>query len=303
MTLQNALSIVILIYCVANLGSMGLELNLRETIKSLRSAKLVMLSLVWSWVVGPALAVLITKLLPMAEPYAVGLLIFGLAPTAPALPLFVRMARADMALAAALMPLAVVGTVVLMPLMAPLLIPGLTVSSWALAKPLLLTVLLPLLIGVAIKVYAARVADKLFPVTKRIAGIATLLLLVFVVVLYGRDLLTALGSFAIAAQVIFILVMAAAAYFFGFGLNQAQRSAMSLGVCSRNGGAMFVAITAFPNLDPKLLVMILLAVPVPVIVWFALAKFFASRAGKIGVAGEAGLPPGVERAETATRGQ
>jgi hypothetical protein len=97
--------------------------------------------------------------------------------------------------------------------------------------------------------------------------------------------------------------MAAAAYFFGFGLNQAQRSAMALGVCSRNGGAMFVAITAFPNLDPRLLVMILLAVPVPVIVWFALAKFFASRAGKIGVAGEAGLPPCGERAETATREQ
>jgi bile acid:Na+ symporter, BASS family len=102
---------------------------------------------------------------------------------------------------------------------------------------------------------------------------------VFVVVLYGRELLTALGSFAIGAQVIFILVIAAAAYVFGFGLNQAQRSAMSLGVCSRNGGAMFVAITAFPDLDPRLLVMILLAVPVPVIVWAALAKFFASRAG------------------------
>jgi len=278
MTLQNALRIVIMVYCVANLGSMGLELNLREMIKSLQSAKLVMLSLVWSWVVGPAFAVLITKLLPMAEPYAVGLLIFGLAPTAPALPLFVRMARADMSLAAALMPLAMVGTVVLMPLMAPLLIPGLTVSSWALAKPLLLTVLLPLVVGVAIKVYAVRVGDKLFPVTKHIAGIATLVLVVFVVVLYGRNLLTALGSFAIAAQVLFILGMALMSYTFGFGLNQSQRSAVSLAVCTRNGGAMFVAITSFPNLDPRLLVMILLAVPVPVIVWFALAKFYAARA-------------------------
>ena len=37
-------------------------------------------------------------------------------------------------------------------------------------------------------------------------------------------------------------------------------------------------LTAFPNLDPRLLVMILLAVPVPVIVWFFLARFFASRA-------------------------
>ena len=287
MTMQKALSIVIVIYCVANLGSMGLELNLRETFKSLRSAKLVLLALGWSWVVGPGLAYLLTRILPMAEPYAIGLLIFGLAPTAPALPLFVRMAHADMPFAAAIMPLAMVGTVVLMPLLAPLLIPGLTVSSWALAKPLLLTVLLPLVIGIVVKVYAARVADKLFPVTKRIAGIATLLLLVFVVMLYGRDLLTALGSYAIGAQVLFILGMALVSYTVGFGLNQAQRSAISLGVCTRNGGAMFVAIAAFPILDPRLLVMILLAVPVPVIVWFFLAKFFASRASATVVRGAA----------------
>ena len=50
---------------------------------------------------------------------------------------------------------------------------------------------------------------------------------------------------------------------------------------------MFVAITAFPILDPRLLVMILLAVPVPVIVWFILAKFFASRASATVVRGAA----------------
>lgn len=44
------------------------------------------------------------------------------------------------------------------------------------------------------------------------------------------------------------------------------------------GGAMFVAITAFPVIDPRLMVMILLAVPVPVIAWYVLSRFFASRA-------------------------
>ena len=134
MNAQNAFSIVAVFYSVANLGSMGLELNLRETIKSLRSVRVLGLTLGWSWVVGPAFAVLLTKILPMAEPYATGLLIFSLAPTAPALPLFIRKARADMSLAAAIMPLAVVSTVILMPLLAPLLIPGLTLSSWAIGE-------------------------------------------------------------------------------------------------------------------------------------------------------------------------
>jgi len=37
---------------------MGLELNLRATIKSLRSARLVILTLGWGWVAGPAFAVI-----------------------------------------------------------------------------------------------------------------------------------------------------------------------------------------------------------------------------------------------------
>ena len=118
---------------------MGFELNLQETIKSLRSPRLVILTLVWSWILGPALAILITKILPLSESHAAGLLLFSLAPTAPLLPILIRKAKADMDVSAAMMPLAVVGTVVLMPLIAPLLIPGVSVSSFALAKQLVLT--------------------------------------------------------------------------------------------------------------------------------------------------------------------
>ncbi|MEI6394445.1 MAG: hypothetical protein WCT12_25470 [Verrucomicrobiota bacterium] len=112
MNAQNAFSIVAVFYSVANLGSMGLEINLRETIKSLRSVRVI------------------------------------------------RKARADMSLAAAIMPLAVVSTVVLMPLMAPLLIPGLTLSSWAIGKPLLLTVLLPLVVWLALSSFLGSRAGK-----------------------------------------------------------------------------------------------------------------------------------------------
>jgi BASS family bile acid:Na+ symporter len=280
MNAQSAFSVVAVFYAVANLGSMGMELNLRETIQSLRSVRVVGLALGWIWLVGPALAVLLTKILPMAEAYATGLLIFSLAPTAPALPLFIRMARGDMSLAAAIMPLAVVSTVILMPVLAPLLIPGLTLSSWAIGKPLLITVLLPLVIGVVIKVYAPRVADKIYPAVKKFAGISTLLLIGFVVFLHWRELISTLGSFGVAGQVLFILGIAAPTYFIGFGLNQAQRSAMALAVCTRNGSAMLMAITAFPVIDPNLMAMSLLSVPLPAVVWLVAAKFLASRAGK-----------------------
>lgn len=280
MTSQDIVGIIVILYCVANLGSMGLELNLKQAMDSLRSTRLVTLTLVWSWIIGPAVAYLITKILPLSEPHAIGLLIIGLAPTAPLLPLLIRKARGDMDVAAAVMPLAVVGTVVLMPLITPLLIPGASVSSFALAKQLFLTVLLPLAAGVAMNVYASQATVRVFPYVKKLAGLSTAALVVLTVILYGREFLDVLGSFAIAAQVLWMLAIGLVSYAFGFGMKQAQRSALSLGVCSRNGGVTLVAFAAFPTQDPNVLVMLLLGIPVPLIVLLFLARFFASRATK-----------------------
>jgi hypothetical protein len=47
--------------------------------------------------------------------------------------------------------------------------------------------------------------------------------------------------------------------------------------------------TAFPDQDPQMLVMFLLSGPVPAIVAFPLARFFAGRAGKTVEGGAAGL--------------
>jgi bile acid:Na+ symporter, BASS family len=277
MTIQTAFNILVVIFTVANLAAMGLELNLPEAIKTLRSARFLMLTIVWGWVVGPALAYLITRVLPLAEPHAAGLLLASMAPTAPFFPLVVRKARADMAFAAAFILLATLGTVALMPLLAPLMIKGLTVSTWAIAKPLLTMVLLPLVIGLALRVYNAPVAAKLFPVVKRIGGISTVVVLVLTLVLYGREMLGVVGSYAIGAQILFVLGMTLVSYNVGFGLKQEQRSAMALGMCTRNIAAVFGVYLAIPNPPPGLFVMLALVVPVTVIISFLAARFFASR--------------------------
>jgi bile acid:Na+ symporter, BASS family len=279
MTLQTVFGLLVVIYSVANLASMGLELNLRQTIKSLRSVRLLVLTLVWGWVVGPAFAYLLMEVLPLTEPHAIGLVVFSLAPIAPFLPLLVRRAHADMDFTAALMPLGMVATVVLLPLMAPWLIKGLTVNAWSLAKPLILLVLLPLVACAAIRVYAAPVADKLFPVVKRLAGISTLLILGFTVVFYFGEFIRTLGSYAIGAEVLFVLGIALVSYRFGFGLKQGQRSAMALAMGTRNASGMFAAFTAFPDPDPRMLVMILLSGPVPALIALPLTRYFASQAG------------------------
>jgi len=284
MTLENAFNLVVVIFTVANLAAMGLELNLRDAINALRNVKFVMLVIVWSWVIGPAFAYLVTKTLPLAEPYSVGLLLACAAPCAPFYPMVVRMARGDVASAAALLLLTAVGTVVVMPLLLPMMVKGLTVDAWAIAKPLLTLVLTPLVIAIAIRSYAANLAAKLFPLVKKIAGLSTLLTIILLLVLYGRKMLDSMGSFAIGAQFLYLGGLALVSYLIGFGLKQDQRSIMALGMGTRNIAAVFAVLMAIPNPDPRLVVMVILVVPISVIVALVSARVFARLSGQQSVA-------------------
>jgi BASS family bile acid:Na+ symporter len=276
--LQQLFNPVVVVFTVANLAAMGLELNLRDALRTLRSARAIGLILLWGWVVGPALAWLITGLIPLTEGHAAGLLLISLAPTAPFFPLMVRRARGDMSFAGAFMLLTTIGTVLFLPLLAPPLIEGLTLDAWSLAKPLLLMVLLPMLIGGAIRASAPRAAARFFPLVKKIGGIFLVLALVLTLVVYGRDMLDAVGSFAPGAQVLFLVAITAISYRIGFGLNQQQRSSMALGMCTRNIAAVFAAYLGITSPPPGLFVMVVLVVPLAAIVAVAAARLFARSA-------------------------
>ena len=278
MNMLDVFSITVVIFTVTNIGALGLETNLREALKFLRSIRAIGLILLWGWVVGPALAYLIITVLPLAEGHAAGLLLISLAPTAPFFPLMVRRACGDMSFAASFMMLSTIGTVLLLPLLAPRLIEGLTVDSWSLAKPLLAMVLLPLLIGGAIRVSSPNAAQKLLPVVQKIGLIFLLITLAFTFVLYGSDLLGAVGSFAPGAQVLFFVAITVMSYKIGFGLEQQQRSAMALGMCTRNIAAVFAAYFGIVNPPPGLLVMVMLVVPLAAIIAIAAARIFAQAA-------------------------
>ena len=189
-----------------------------------------------------------------------------------------------MSFAGALIPLVAVGTVVLMPLMAPLLIQGLTISTWALAKPLLLTILLPLIIGAAIRHYAATVATKIFPAVKGIALLFTLATIVYCLVVYGQAMLNTAGSFALLSMTLFMVGMGLITYRFGFGLKQAERSVMALGMGTRNVAAVLAAALAIPNADPRILTMTVMWTLWSVVLAAMRSQIFAKQADKADVA-------------------
>jgi BASS family bile acid:Na+ symporter len=277
--LQTTFSPLVLVFTVSNLGAMGFQVKMPEVIVALQNKKSLVLIFVWGWVLGPAFGYLITRVLPLAEPYTIVVLLASLAPCAPFLQQMVGKARGDMGFAGALIPLVAVGTVVLMPLMAPLLIKGLTISTWALAKPLLLTILLPLLIGAAIRHYADAGATRIFPAVKGLAQLSTLLTIVWCLVIYGRGMLNTAGELALLAMTLFMVGMALITYLFGFGLKQNQRSVMALGMGTRNVAAVLAAALAIPNGDPGIVTMTVMWTLWSVVLAAIGARIFAKQSG------------------------
>ena len=278
--LQTTFGPLVFIFTVSNLAAMGLQVKMPDVIVALRNKKSLALIFVWGWVLGPAFGYLITKVLPLEEPYVVVVFLASLAPCAPFLQQMVGKARGDMGFAGALIPLVAVGTVALMPLMAPLLITGLTINTWALAKPLLMTILLPLVVGAAIRHYADKGANKIFPAVKGLALLSTLLTILWCLVIYGRGMLNTAGEFALLSMTLFMVGMGLITYRFGFGMKQAQRSVMALGMGTRNVAAVLAAALAIPNADPRIVVMVVMWTLWSVVLAAIGAKIFAKQAGQ-----------------------
>jgi BASS family bile acid:Na+ symporter len=283
--LQTTFGPLVLIFTVSNLAAMGLQVRMPEVMMSLRNKKSIALIFVWGWVLGPAVAYVITKLLPLAEPYVVVMFLASLAPVAPFLQQMVAKARGDMGFAGAMVPLVMVGTVVLMPLMAPLLIKGVAISTSALAKPLLLTILLPLIIGAVFRYFADKEATRIFPAVKGLAQLSTLLTILWCLVIYGRGMLNTAGELAFLALNLFMIGMGLITYCVGFGMKQNQRSVMALGMGTRNIAAVLAAALAIPNGDPRIVVMTIMWTLWSVVLAAVGAKIFA----KLALKEEAGL--------------
>ena len=270
--------IFLAIFMAGSLLEMGLRLSLPDAFRGLRNMPFVVHTVVWSFVICPALAYAITLVIPLQPIYAIGLILLGMAPCAPFVPILVDKAKGDLGFTAAFMLLASVGTVVCMPFTVPLLAKGLTTSAWAIAKPLLIVVLLPMAVGVIIRRNWDVLASKLLPAAKKGAGIAGLVWAVLCLIIYGKGLLSMAGSFAVASEFLFFGIVCIGTYWLGLGLQHDQKVVLSVGVTTRNLGACLAPLLSARAVDERATLMIVLALPIMVIVTLLGTKWFCRRA-------------------------
>ncbi len=272
-----AYKVSLVIFMAGSLLDMGLRLNVRDALKGLRDGVFVAHTLFWCFVFCPALAWGLTRIMPIDGPYATGLLLLGMAPCAPFAPIFVSKAKGDLGYTAAFMVLAAVGTVIFMPLALPLMVKGLTTTAWAIAKPLLVVVILPMAAGVLVQGKSAPLAARLQPFVKKITGMFALLWCVLALVIYGKSLLGVAGTFAVATQLLFFSGIFLATTLLSFGLSPERKVALGVGTTTRNLGACLAPLLAVPDMDPRASLMILLGLPVMVLVIRLGTKLLAGR--------------------------
>jgi bile acid:Na+ symporter, BASS family len=275
--IELALKLSLVIFMVGNLLDMGLKINLGEALRDLKNIRFVVFSVLWGFVLLPGLAYAITKIIPMAHPYAMGLVLLGMTPCAPFLPPMVERAKGDMGYTAAFMLLASVVTVAYMPLAVPLLVKGLTASPWTIAKPLVLFLLIPFAVGLTVQRRSTSLAVRMEPLVKKATGIDTILMLLLCVVIYGKKFAALGGSHAIGAQLVFFALATVAPYLLSFGLPRAQRAVVSLGMATRNLGAAFAPLFAVKDVDQRAIVMVALGVIMQAAFSFGAATIYGRR--------------------------
>ena len=277
-TLLLLLKIFVVFATAGSLLELGLQLELRQTVAGVRNPRFALLTLLWGFALGPALAVLLARVLFLAEPYAIGLIVMSMVPCAAYLSILVGWARGDLGYSASALLLTCLGIVVFVPLVLPMIIPEVSVSAWVIAKPLIVLVLVPFVVGLAIRQRSERVAGKIQPIIKKIVFIAILALIVLTVLLYGKGIVLSAGSRALLALLLFYALATLLSYVSAFGMPESQKRVLGLAIFSRNSGPAMATVLSIPNVEGNAVVMVALGILVSASLSIPLARRLGRRA-------------------------
>ncbi len=257
----------LLAFLVSSMLSTGMRLNLRALLASLHNPRLVVQVLILNFVVAPGFAWVLTKSIPLESGHAIGMLLLGGAAGAPFLPKLADAARGDTDLATAVMTLLTLGTIVFLPFVLPWLVAGFSASPWRIAQPLVLTIILPLALGMFINKAAGPFSLRVEPSLAIIGTVSLLVLFVLLIVLNVKQLLDVIGSGAIAVSAIYVVGLFAISWAASFRFQSDQRGIVALATSARNFGAALVP-AAGSFTDPAVTIMIIVSAIVGLAVCF-----------------------------------
>lgn len=274
----------VVVFAVTSMLSVGFGHTFREVLEPLGNIRWVVRALLANFVLVPLLAIVVLELLDPAQPLAVGLFLVAAA-GAPFLIKLAEVAASDLALSGTLLVLLPV-TIVYMPVVVPLALPEAEVSVSAIARPLVLTMLLPLASGLLVRTLVPGLAMRLRAPFGKLSSIA-LVVLVLTTILQN---LPGIASVLLTSAILAALIVIGGAFVIGYllgGRSRRSREVLGLGTSQRNiAAAMVVAAQAVGN--PDTVTMVIVTSLIAFAVLFPVAAMMRRRS----VAGSIGRGPG-----------
>jgi len=272
--LNKVATAALLGFVVSSMMAMGMGFTVRQIIDALQDVRLVLLALLANFVVMPLGALALDKMLQLDEPLGVGLLLLGAAAGPPFLPTLTELAKGNLPFAVGIMVLLTVGTVGYLPLVLPLLLPGITVNSEKIAGWLFLLTLLPLAAGFALRAWYGEIAAWMKPVLDWVTNVSLVPMVLLLAVANVDKILHIFGTRGILAGFLLIALGFGVGWMLG-GPAIDTRRALALGTGQRNiAAALVVAGESFS--DPSVLIMLIVVTIVGLLTLLPLCHVLAN---------------------------
>jgi BASS family bile acid:Na+ symporter len=245
--LQQFANLSVLIYIVSTMLSMGLNFFPKQFLEPLKDKKLILKSLAANFILLPIVTYIILQAIPLEQGLAIGLVLMAAGAGSPFMLKLVQFMKADMAFAVGLMLILSIVTLIYMPLVLSILLPGISINPISIAVSLLVLIFLPLIIGTSIKSRYNEIAKTIQPTFNQISNIFIFIVIILYLGLNYKDFLLVFGTGALIAVIIFVLTAFLIGYLLG-GPSKNTKSVLGMGTAIRNSSAAFVvAVTNFSS--------------------------------------------------------
>jgi bile acid:Na+ symporter, BASS family len=249
--------IAVPIFVISTMLNVGLTQQLSNILKCLQKWHFFVRLLIANFILAPLLMFVILYHTPFEPPIKAGLLLFSLCAGAPFLIKLTQTSQHDLALGATAMMLLMVATVIYVPLVLPLILSDITVDAWAIARALLLQMLLPIAVGMLAVQFLPALARRVQPWIAKVGNYTLYLVLATTLIGYFPNMMEIIGTGAIVASLGFIAAAFGIGYVMGGETDQLQDIG-GLGTAQRNTAACLIIATQNFR-DPNVLVIITLA--------------------------------------------
>ncbi len=261
---------LVLLFVVSNMLALGMSMTIKMVTEPLRNVALSLKAFLANFVLAPAVAFLLMRFFHLEHGYALGLILLATAGGDPFVTKASQIAKGDPAYTVALMVALQVVTVFYMPIVLPLLLPGVKVDPVEIAKPLVVLMLIPLAIGFFARARYERIAHALYGPLDKFSSVVIAVALSMIMVLYFDQILATWGHRVIFSALIFVWAAFAFGYLLG-GPRQVDRSVLALNTGVRGySAAMLVGVTNFPS-EGTMLLMIVTALVVGIVTMIPVA--------------------------------